>query len=183
MNIHHLRHHLLVATPSLKDALFSNSVIYVFSHSQSGSQGFILNKSLPAPSSALLTHLDIPLPDNTHLLPPLQLGGPLKQQQAYLLSPSLNTSHHRRGPIHVSTNKQAFQQLSQITQQQNVLISLGYASWSPGQLEQEISANDWLIAPYHQTIAFNTPINQRHSKAIELLGIHPHQLTKVCGHA
>ena len=64
-----------------------------------------------------------------------------------------------------------------------MLISLGYASWSAGQLEQEISANDWLIAPYNQTIAFNTPINQRHTKAIELLGIHSHQLTKACGHA
>ena len=183
MNTYHLRHHSLAATPSLKDALFSNYATYIFSHSHSGSQGFLLNQSLPSPSSVLSTHIDIPLSNNTHLPPPLQLGGPLKQQQAYLLSPSLNESHHRRGPIHVSTNKQAFQQLSQITQQQNVPISLRYKSWSPGQLEQEISGNDWLIAPYYQTIAFNTLINQRHSKAIELLGIHQHQLTKVCGHA
>ena len=183
MNIHKLRHQLLVATPSLQDRLFSNSVVYVFSHSTTGSQGFILNKLLPTPSSTLLTQLNIPLPDNINLLPPLQLGGPLKQQQAYLLSPTLTASHHRRGPIHVNVHKQAFQQLSDIKQQEDILISLGYASWSAGQLEQEILANDWLIAPYNQTIVFNTPINQRHTKAIELLGIHSHQLTKACGHA
>ncbi len=179
MNIHQLRHCLLIATPTLQDPLFTNSVVYLFSHSPSGSQGFILNKPSTLSSSKLLTHLNIPLPSNTELLPPLQLGGPIKKQQAYLLSPA--THHH--SPIHVSTKKKAFLNLSHAQASDDILISLGYAAWSAGQLEQEISANDWLIAPYEHNIAFNTPIHQRHSKAIELLGIHYHQLTKVSGHA
>lgn len=183
MKIQQIHHQLLVATPSLQDPLFTNSVVYLFSHSTTGSQGFILNKLLPISSSKLLSHLNIPLPNDENLLPPLQLGGPLKQQQAYLLSPSSTTSGLHRGPIRVNTHKQAFKQLSHIKQQEKMLISLGYASWGAGQLEQELSDNDWLIAPYDQTIIFNTPINQRHSKAVELLGIHSHQLTKVCGNA
>ena len=40
-------------------------------------------------------------------------------------------------------------------------MALGYSSWDPGQLENEIRNNDWLVAPFDKELLFNTPIERR----------------------
>ena len=54
------------------------------------------------------------------------------------------------------------------------LVALGCASWTAGQLEQEIADNAWLVAPASDTILFETIYEDRYPAANQLLGIHPH---------
>ena len=51
------------------------------------------------------------------------------------------------------------------------LLSLGYSGWSEGQLEDELAVSGWLIAPADETIIFDTPVEERYEKALQLLGI------------
>ena len=63
------------------------------------------------------------------------------------------------------------------------IITLGYAGWSPGQLETELADNAWLTIPASHELVFDTPLHLRWSSAIKALGIEPWQLTEQAGHA
>jgi len=63
------------------------------------------------------------------------------------------------------------------------MVTLGYASWDSGQLEQEMSNNHWLTIESQNDIIFNTPVEQRWSESLSLLGINPEQLSSTIGHA
>jgi putative transcriptional regulator len=66
---------------------------------------------------------------------------------------------------------------------QRMLVSIGYAGWSPGQLEDEISRNGWLTVPADPRVIFDLPIEERYNAAIKLLGIDPMMLASEAGHA
>ena len=64
-----------------------------------------------------------------------------------------------------------------------VLIALGCAGWGAGQLEEELAANAWLSVPADAGIVFDTPFDQRWSRAAGLLGIDVSSLSIYAGHA
>jgi len=65
----------------------------------------------------------------------------------------------------------------------NVLVSLGYAGWSAGQLEQEIAQNAWLTVEADPGVMFETPAEGRLPAAMRLLGIDLSRLSDDVGHA
>ena len=66
---------------------------------------------------------------------------------------------------------------------QRLLVTLGCAGWSAGQLEEEILRNGWLTVRADTTILFDTPVEQRFVAAMSLLGIDPFMLSGEAGHA
>ena len=65
----------------------------------------------------------------------------------------------------------------------NALVTLGYAGWGAGQLEQELASNTWLSGPASADIVFRTPAERRWLAAAELIGVDLHLLTSDPGHA
>jgi putative transcriptional regulator len=67
------------------------------------------------------------------------------------------------------------------------LMTLGYAGWGAGQLEEEITLNGWMNVPLsHEQmteIIFNTPPNQRYEKTMSHLGFDLSHLSAEAGHA
>ena len=66
---------------------------------------------------------------------------------------------------------------------QEAIFFLGYARWEPGQLENEIVNNGWLIAPYRNDILFNLPYVNRYEAAASLIGVDISNLSADVGHA
>jgi putative transcriptional regulator len=64
-----------------------------------------------------------------------------------------------------------------------VFVSLGYAGWSAGQLEQEIAQNAWLTVAADPEVLFETPADARLPAAMRLLGIDFSRLSEDVGHA
>ena len=64
-----------------------------------------------------------------------------------------------------------------------MLVTLGYAGWSAGQLEHELSQNAWLTVEAIDDIIFETPAEERLPAAMELLGIDFAKLQDEAGHA
>jgi len=62
-------------------------------------------------------------------------------------------------------------------------ITLGYAGWGAGQLEEELAANAWLSGPAEARIVFDTPYEQRWEAAAGLIGVDIKLLTGEAGHA
>jgi putative transcriptional regulator len=65
----------------------------------------------------------------------------------------------------------------------DVLVSLGYAGWTAGQLEHELSQNAWLTVEARDGILFDTPAEERLPAAMELLGLDFARLQDEAGHA
>ena len=65
----------------------------------------------------------------------------------------------------------------------DVFVSLGYAGWSAGQLEQEIAQNAWLTVAADPGVLFETPVEARLPAAMRLLGIDFSRLSDAVGHA
>ena len=63
------------------------------------------------------------------------------------------------------------------------LLALGYAGWSPGQLEAEIQMNGWLVCDADEDILFSLPPEEKYHAALKSMGITPGQLSPDAGHA
>jgi len=64
-----------------------------------------------------------------------------------------------------------------------VLMALGYAGWSAGQLEDELADNAWLTVAANNEILFATPYEKRLQAAGRLLGIDIHLMSDAAGHS
>jgi putative transcriptional regulator len=73
--------------------------------------------------------------------------------------------------------------VAQGTGPERLLVTLGYAGWGPGQLEDEIARNAWLTVEADPDVIFATPVQDRLSRAYGLLGINPAFLSSAAGHA
>jgi putative transcriptional regulator len=67
------------------------------------------------------------------------------------------------------------------------LMTLGYAGWGAGQLEEEITLNGWMNVPLSRDqmmeIIFNTPSGERYEKTVSHLGFDLSHLSGEAGHA
>jgi len=63
------------------------------------------------------------------------------------------------------------------------ILALGYAGWSPGQLESEIQSNGWLHCPAHPDLMFSEDLDATYTDALAQIGVDPSQLVSDAGHA
>ena len=66
---------------------------------------------------------------------------------------------------------------------EKILVTLGFAGWSAGQLEDEISKNAWLTVEAKESVIFDTPNQDKLNAAMGLLGLSFANLSEVAGHA
>ena len=173
---------LLIAMPSMVDINFNRSVVYIEEHNQDGAIGIIINKTMDLTVANLLAHLDIPIKNSDEATQQVFIGGPVSQEQGFVLHENKLTSDPNH-PLNISTSKEVLTQIGQGTGPVEYIITLGYAGWEPGQLEKEIIANDWLVAPYNPDIILRTPASNRWEQAAKLIGININHLSGQTGHA
>lgn len=187
-NTSNLKEHLLIAMPSLTDPNFHKSVTYIYEHTEDGAVGIVINKPMRITLGDVLRHLNIspkdPLIDNH----PVLSGGPIAQEQGFIILPSENY-FAKDAPIAesdhlvISSSKAVLESLADGEDAKDLLISLGYSSWSPGQLEKEIVENSWLIAPLDLQILFSIPFEKRWYAAAASIGVDLNRLSNEAGHA
>ena len=87
----------------------------------------------------------------------------------------------------MTTSKDILEALAIGNGPRKFLMTLGYAGWSAGQLEEEITLNGWMNVPLSRQqmsdIIFDTPSGQRYEKAMSFLGFDPSYLSGEAGHA
>ncbi|MEY8252116.1 MAG: YqgE/AlgH family protein, partial [Colwellia sp.] len=186
-----LENQLLIAMPSLGDPYFNRTVTYICEHNNEGAMGLIINLPVNITLSDLLKQIE---PDKnketeknsknddssnltdksditniTNSLEQLVLtGGPIAQQRGFVLHSSQSgwgSSLTLSKELMITTSKDILMALGTERAPENFIVTLGYAGWGPGQLEQELQANSWLTTPADSDILFNTPIEQRWQKA------------------
>lgn len=87
------------------------------------------------------------------------------------------------GGLEMTTSRDVLEAMSYGHGPHKVLVTLGYASWGEGQLESELGENSWLTVQADPAVIFDTPLEQRYTKAMALLGLEPWMLAPGSGHA
>ena len=177
---------LLIAMPALNDSYFDRSVIYVCEHNEEGAMGLIINLPIDLTLNELLAHIEADVESNPTMNQKVLTGGPVSTQRGFVLhSPQQGwkNSLTLSSDIMITTSKDILMALGTDQAPEKFLVTLGYAGWSAGQLEEEIQANSWLTTDANHDILFHTPIDKRWKKATEMLGIDIAHLSSEIGHA
>ena len=176
----------LVAMPSMQDEHFKEALIFICSHSENGAMGFVVNKVLHEFSFADLANQ---LPIKTiRPIESIELhhGGPLEKVRGFVLHSS---EYVKDDTVLVNDNIAISSSLDVITDiafglgPKENLIALGYASWAPNQLEQEIINNNWLVVNPTPELVFRTKDEEKWKKAIDSLGFDVMHLSRTMGRA
>ncbi|GGA97096.1 UPF0301 protein [Agarivorans gilvus] len=187
--INTLQNQFLIAMPSLNDPFFKRSVVYLCEHNEDGAMGLVINVPVDLSVESLLQQVE--LHENSEMIRedlnrPVYQGGPVAQERGFVLhSPmkGFNSSLKVSDELMVTTSKDVLDTLGTDAQPHDYIVTLGYASWEAGQLEQEIADNSWLTLPASTEIIFDTPSHKRWEAAAKSLGIDIWQLSSEVGHA
>lgn len=179
--------YFLIAMPTAEPHAFHHAVIYICEHSGEGAIGIIVNQPTTMQLGEVFQQMDIPCAD-THINPqPVLVGGPLDQDRGFIFHKP--EEHQWRSTINfsseiaITTSRDILESIAENKGPTQFVLSLGYAGWAPGQLEDEIKDNLWLTVKANQAIVFDIPFEARWQKAVALLGIDASRLTTVSGHA
>lgn len=184
-----LANHFLIAMPSMQDPIFGGAVVYVCEHNDKGVLGVVINKPTDMTMDVLFERIDLKVADSMQAEvanEPIMFGGPVQDDRGFVLhtpgghySSSLSVTDD----VAFTTSIDVLESVASGDGPQRLLVSIGYAGWSPGQLEDELSRNGWLTVGADASVMFDLPIEQRYTAAIKLLGIDPMMLASEAGHA
>ena len=178
--------HFLIAMPGMVDPNFANTLTYVCEHSAEGALGIVVNKPIDMTLSALFEQIDVTLADPDRGESPVHFGGPVQVDRGFVLHRPLGNWQSTLAvsdDIGLTTSKDVLEAVGRGEGPRDVFVSLGYAGWSAGQLEQEIAQNAWLTVAADPEVLFETPAEGRLPAAMRLLGIDFSRLSEDVGHA
>lgn len=181
-----LAHQFLIAMPNMADPNFEGSVIYICEHSERGALGLVINRPTELTLASLFDKIDLKLEIAPWKDTPVFFGGPVQTERGFVLhrpAGSFSSSLSVGDDIALTTSKDVLEAVAQGQGPRKMLVTLGYAGWGAGQLENEIAHNAWLTVGAQSEVIFDTPAEQRFTAALSLLGIDATQLMGQAGHA
>lgn len=188
----HLANQFLIAMPGMVDPNFAGSVIYLFEHTERGAMGLVINRPTELDMGALFEKIEIKLEAEPVSDQPVYFGGPVQIERGFVLhEPTAEVLYSSSlavpGGLTMTTSKDVLEAMAVGNGPSKFLMTLGYAGWSAGQLEEEITLNGWINVPLSQEqmidIIFDTPSSQRYERTMGHLGFDPSHLSGEAGHA
>lgn len=185
---------LLVAMPSMPDERFARTVIYMCAHSEEGAMGIVINqKSKSVTFPELLVQLKVIDEKAAIRLPPevgdvqVLRGGPMESGRGFVL----HSDDFQSGDSTVAIDKgvcltatlDILRAIADGVGPHQAALALGYASWGPGQLENELLHNGWLTVPADPALIFDAAHDDKYSRALRSMGVDPAFLSGEAGHA
>lgn len=185
-----LTNQFLIAMPGMTDGNFAGAVVYLCEHTERGALGLIINRPIEIDIKQLFEKVDLVLDRDDLLATPVYLGGPVQTERGFVLHEQLddegghyNSSLKIPGGLEMTTSRDVLEAMANGAGPRKVLITLGYAGWGAGQLEEELARNGWLTVGAERSIIFDTPVEDRYDRALSLLGIDRGFLSPEAGHA
>jgi putative transcriptional regulator len=179
--------------PGMPDPRVARSVIYLCAHSADGAMGIIVNKKARKVTfNDLIVQLKLAEGESAIRVAPgaskLQVlkGGPVDIQRGFVLhSPDYHSSDATLAvddDVSLTATIDVLRAIVEGGGPDRAVLALGYAGWSPGQLETEIQNNGWLTCPADPDILFDENLDAKYTRALAKLGIDPAMLVSDAGH-
>src|SRR5690606_918469 len=175
MNSDSLKDQFLIAMPQLDDPDFEHSLTYILEHNEHGAMGLTLNRPVDIRYEDVMEDLGIEV--TVAIGPGHQVvaGGPVQPDAGFILHPPVDTPYNAtialRDDLCLTTSRDILDAIARGEGPAQSLMALGYAGWTPGQLEQELAQNSWLTVPASAEIIFDVPFAQRWQTAARALGV------------
>jgi len=134
---------LIVSEPFMIDPNFKRSVVLITEYAETGAVGFILNQRTELIISDLI-------PDLEQINFPVFFGGPVAPDTLHYVHScynKLNSGIEIREGVFWGGNFETLKILLQNKQinKDEIKFFAGYSGWSPGQIEEELDQNSWLV--------------------------------------
>ncbi len=190
--------------PAMTDPYFSKTVTYICTHNQDGAMGVIINRYADINVVTLFEQIKIKTESLNLLAKTVHYGGPVQTERGFILHTilpqSLSHPHDEfnstiviNNAVALTTSKDILEAVAENDGLKNnvpskMLIALGYAGWTAGQLEDEMAQNAWLsleinlIEEAHALI-FDAPNDHKFDLAMGMMGLNLANLSHSAGHA
>ena len=161
--------YLLIATRSMADPGFQNTVIYMVEHNAGGAMGLIVNLPFGAmPLARLFEHLgleggpeggpegDPEAPDVAGEIE-VYYGGPVEPGRGFLLHSAevvVQGSIVVGEGVAMTAEAEMLHKIARGEGPAHSLFALGYSGWGPRQLESELARDDWFTIPFDPDLVF-----------------------------
>lgn len=181
-----LTDNFLIAMPAMEDPYFANSLVYICEHNENGALGIIVNRPIDMNLASLFEKIDMKLEHAELSGLPVYFGGPVQLDRGFVLHRPLGQWQSTlavNSEIGLTSSRDVLQAVGKEGMPGELLVTLGYAGWDAGQLEEEIAQNAWLTVAAKSSILFDLPPEERLPAAMQKLGISFTQLSDVAGHA
>ncbi|EIJ71802.1 YqgE/AlgH family protein [Pasteurella bettyae] len=182
-----LQDKFLIAMPNLQDSYFAYSVIYICEHNDQGTMGLVVNQPTDLSVAELVAKLNFMMADGRQYPDMFVLaGGPVNIERGFILHTTTEQdfehSYKVTDNLQLTTSEDVITTFGTLKAPTKYLVALGCASWKPGQLEEEISENAWLVVPANERVLFDVPFENRWAEAQQLLGFKPSSLVAQAGY-
>jgi putative transcriptional regulator len=181
-----LAQHFLIAMPNMVDPHFAKTLTFICEHNDQGALGLVVNRPIEMNLHTLLAQVDISPDVDRFKLVPVHFGGPVQIDRGFVLHTPLGQWQSTLSvsrEIGLTTSKDILEAVARGEGPRQILVTLGYAGWAPGQLEHELAQNAWLTVGATPDVIFEMPAEERFAAAMNLLGIDYAKLSEVAGHA
>jgi putative transcriptional regulator len=144
-----LRGSLLIAAPQLLDPNFRRTVVLVADHGEEGAMGVILNR----PSGMTVSDA---APDLEPLIgpdAPIFAGGPVQPTSGVVLAEVVEADEPVFADVVLIPG---LGELADVVDGAgSIRVFAGYAGWGPGQLDDELGREDWIVEPAQASDIFS----------------------------
>lgn len=176
---------LLLAMPGISDPRFSRAVIAMCAHDDRGALGIGIGSIVPnIRLHDLLEQLELEPGSAPNVA--VHHGGPVEPQRGFVLH-----SQDWGGEDSVlvgdrwslTSTLDVLRAISEGRGPTQFVVSLGYAGWGEGQLEEELTRHGWFATPASDALLFETQADARWARAFADAGIDARLLASTTGHA
>lgn len=167
----------LIAMPSLKSDIFSNTVILMAEYNEKGALGFIINMPTGTTAQQLAKQMNI-----EHRQPldiPILFGGPVQMEFFWVIH-SADFKGASTIKVHDQFHLTAVQEIAPLLNDvkcpEIYYVGVGYSGWGEKQLDREIEEGSWWYGEFDPKILFEVELDKRWEEAFKSLGADPEHL-------
>lgn len=153
--------------------------------------GVVINRPIDMTLDALFEQIQLDMNNKPMATNAVHFGGPVQSDRGFVLhqpAGEWQSTIAVHGDTALTTSKDVLEAVARGEGPEKMLVALGYAGWTAGQLEQEMAENAWLSVKAQSvqsqnSVIFDLPNADKLNAAMNLLGVSFDQLSEEAGHA
>ncbi len=149
---------LLIATPSMRDPRFSQTVILMVKHDRNGALGIVINRPVGERPIAQVLEALGERASGAEGSVRIFVGGPVEASLGFVIH---SAEYSRPGTVSVdgrvamSSSREVLRDIAANKGPEKRIVAFGYSGWGPGQLENELRMDAWYVAPSDLKLIFD----------------------------
>lgn len=150
----------------MNDPFFEKAVVLLWHLDDDGAAGLVLNRPIPHDLSEVVEGA-VDYPGTT-----VVWGGPVERTRGTVVTPAPlpeDDGWNLRPGLSVGASQTALDHL--FAERAPLILCLGYAGWSVGQLDHELATGSWLYADATDDLIFDAPRDELYDRALASLGL------------